>query len=242
MFWRFAEIYSRSHVHLILLKRIIYRFFFPNLRTGINNSVDDQLPSLFLCSLAEVVSKYLLSMGAEQETTLYKHCWILFNNNIGWFYPWRTFFLPSICGLSFDFSGLVLSSVFGVKSWGGSWTCLVWPTMKQSMFSRWSSETSISEKKRKSVLGEMLFCTWVHWTMCGQVKQASWGSLLSVLCPKCLYHVNTCKKNVLPSVVRLTSLTAEHHNVSSEMWLFTLAVNIVVWLFTWYVSCTLAVR
>ena len=111
--------------------------------------------------------------------------------------------------------------------------------MKRSMSSRWSSETSISEKRRRSVSGEMLlFCTWVHWTTCGQVKQASWWSLLSALCSKCLYHVNTCKKSVLPSVVRRTSLTAGHHNVSSETWLFSLAVNIVVWLLTWYtVSC-----
>lgn len=47
---------------------------FSNVRVGMNDTVDDQLPSLFLHSLAEVVCKYLLSMRAEQDTILCKHC------------------------------------------------------------------------------------------------------------------------------------------------------------------------
>lgn len=58
---------------------------------------DDQLPFLSLCCLAEVLCKCLLSLTAEQDSTVYL---IWFNNKIGWFYSWIVLILPLICGLS----------------------------------------------------------------------------------------------------------------------------------------------
>lgn len=60
-------------LHLVEKNNI---YFFSNLRAGINDTVDDQLGnwSLFLCSFAEVVCKYLLNIRTEQDPTLHKHC------------------------------------------------------------------------------------------------------------------------------------------------------------------------
>lgn len=37
---------------------------------------DDPLFSLFLCGLAEVICKYLLSLSPEKDSTLHKHLYI----------------------------------------------------------------------------------------------------------------------------------------------------------------------
>lgn len=67
------EIHTIYAVYLVEKNNI---YFFSNLRAGINDTVDDQLGnwSLFLCSFAEVVCKYLLNIRTEQDPTLHKHC------------------------------------------------------------------------------------------------------------------------------------------------------------------------
>lgn len=145
---------------------------------------------------------------------------ILFNHKLGRLYPSIVFIFPSICGLSLVFPGLVFSAAFGIESWGGSWTCPVWRTMKPSMSSRWSSETSIFGKRKKNGLGEMLLLALgCHEPYVDKWKQVSREcSFLLALSSEVFMsrpHTLTCVQEESPSRCwRLASFSAGHRSVS----------------------------